>query len=532
MIKTKHPTHKPSATIQPSANHRSNKNNKSLFISRGKPYTVSPSGHQNISLSDSTTTPIKFSHHTSFDTDYFKKSKYARVVRKSDKHLPSIKTVLQHVHKTALHGVNSLHLSSIIRRGVTITNKNFSRSFKLLRGIGVATQGLAILQEIGSTTLLATRHIAAHHDRTKIKSLLKSYNPETRALGTGQQAKQDLKTAKALLQKKDQLARTKKQVFFDLTLRIKQIFVTASGLVESSLLLAARFTSTVAPVLPGVSIVVSSVAFIKSAISTGTQVAALNNLASAAAATKDPLLAALSGHIKQERSIKARQHLINTSINALSSAANIGTAFTPAALSGIIASGALAIGSAIGTEAYNTYHNRKLKKQRNRPAPLPQNLSTLLPLAHKNIGIAETLFLHRIRNEDGETLKESVAFLRNLGVTESTIQRLQLAPKAAATKLLQETIYKNKLVFKGLQLKQTGYTFLHITGISAFGKKIKAGSRWLANKIKTQSTLRSAGYSLTEAPSKSLRYIATSKSKQPSLTDYIKNTYKGYSLLH
>lgn len=507
--------------------HHSKKKQRKFRPTYGLAHTVQPVGKQHASLPSIARRPLNLSQNAQFRSQQ-SKDNASRRISKTRHHLPSIKTVLRYAHSTALHTANSAHLGSIIHRGVTIANRNFDRSFKLLRGIGVVTQGLAFIQQTGKTALQATRDIAAHKERTEAQHLLDDYNPETRTLRNQTNKKGSLRRLKSLLKKDHaRLGRTKNQIAFDRLLNIKNIFITAASLVESSLLLAARFSAAISPALPGVGVVVSSMVFIKSAITTGVQISALNNLASASSATQDPLLTALSGHIKQERTIKARQELVNASISALSAAGNIGAAaIGPGALAALIVSGGLGISAAIGSQAYNAYHNRQLTKRRTQQIHLPSNPSTFSALAEKNIGVAERAFLYRLRDSQGDSLKENIKFLSNLGVTDATIKRLQLAPKKVATELLQDILYKDKLAFKGLQLKQTGKTFLHITGISALGRRIKAGGRWLVHKTQNSP---SGGKNLTNTATYSpTRQTAPAK---PALTTYLTRRYQGYSLL-
>ena len=97
---------------------------------------------------------------------------------------------------------------------------------------------------------------------------------------------------------------------------------------------------------------------------------------------------------------------------------------------------------------------------------------SLTGLARTNIGVAERAFLLRLRTAEGEELKESIRFLRNFGVTDNTIKKLQLAPEKAALKTLQGVLYRDKVKCKGLQLKQTAKSLSHVAGFTALGKRI------------------------------------------------------------
>ncbi len=497
---------------------------------RGFSYHVRPVGKQHKGLYSVTDGALNIKRNKIFRNNRtIRKNQFSKIEKnKSKANIPSLRTIAKYVHTSALHTVNSLHLGSIIKHGVTITNKNFARSFKLLRGIGVATQGIDLTQQTGREAAKIISDVRMHKKRTQAQALLSKYDPEHgRVEGdTPGQAKLN-KLHILLAEKEGELARTKKQTAFDHILKIKNIFITASGLIESSLLLAARFTSVVGPALPGVGAVVSGIAFIKSTITTGTQIAALNNLASAKASTSDPLLQALAGHIKKERTTAARQGLTNTAISAVSAASNIGAvAAGPGALVGAIVAGGLGIGSAIGMQAYNSVHTKRLNKQRQLASVKAEKQLTSLD-AKKNIGVAERLFLDRLRYGKGEPLKESVRFLRNLGVTDTTIKRLQLSPEKSAQKLLLKVLYQEKLSYKGLMLKQTGKTFLHVTGANALHRRIKSGSKWLAQRLQHRTKLSEA---LVSQPEKKIVKAFSFRAPSTLFTDYLKKR-QGYSLL-
>ena len=213
----------------------------------------------------------------------------------------------------------------------------------------------------------------------------------------------------------------------------------------------------------------------------------LNNLAKAKAATDDPLLKALAGHIKQERTILARKNLANTAVGVVFTGVTIGLAASGVgAPAGLIAAGAISAATGLGTMAFDLYHNRKLAKAREGSESLMASQESLETLAKDNIGVAEKSFLHRLRTADGKALADSVEFLRNFGVTDNTIKKLQLAPEKVAIKTLQKVLYQDKVKFKGLQLKQTAKTLSHIVGFTALGKRIKAGTLWLAAKLRPQ----------------------------------------------
>ena len=281
--------------------------------------------------------------------------------------------------------------------------EHFTKSFQALGGVGVATQGLSFIRSGGEAVYHAVRDIAVHKNRNETQELLKDYNPETgsfKTLGSNQQKKERLE---ALLGKKrGDLSRSKAQVTADRLLEVKDLAKKGAGLASSALFLAGNTSAVAARAAPGVGIAVGALGTIHSAVKTGVQIAALNNLAKAEAATNDPLLKALSGHIKQERTITARKNLINTAVEAASTAAGIGLlASGVGAPAGLVVSGAIGTAVSVSSLAFDGYHSRKLAKNREKADELLETSQPLESLAKHNIGVAEKAFLKRLRTSFG-----------------------------------------------------------------------------------------------------------------------------------
>ena len=176
--------------------------------------------------------------------------------------------------------------------------------------------------------------------------------------------------------------------------------------------------------------------------------------------------------------------LINTAVEAVSTAAGIGLlASGVGAPAGLIVAGAIGTAASVSTLAFDGYHNRKLAKTREKSDELMKSQEPLPSLAKKNIGVAEKAFLKRLRTSQGEELESAVKFLRDFGLTDNTIKKLQLAPEEKAMVTLRKSLYSDKVKFKGLQLKQTIKTLGHVLGLSALGRRIKAGTQWLKAKL-------------------------------------------------
>ena len=418
----------------------------------------------------------------------------------------NIKAFLHAAHTVGLASVKTIKAGFKQHTGSSeVPNRQFNETYHGLQGIAAVTGGLSFIQDTLTGAWHAIRDISHHSERKRTQTLLKLYDPQTRKLA-GHPA--HLKTLKQrLVTTASDLSRSQSQVTVDHLVRAKNLLAKGTSAVESSLIFAGGFSPTAAQALPVFGIVASAIATAHSAIKTGTQIVALNNLAKAKAATNDPLLKALAGHIRQERTIEARKNMLNTAIGAAFTGVSAGlTASGVGAPAALIAAGTLGTATGLGTMAFDLYHNRKLAKAREGSETLMAAQDSLAALARNNIGVAEKSFLLRLRSAEGKELSDCIEFLRTFGVTDNTIKKLQLAPEKVAMKSLQTVLYRDKVTFKGLQLKQTGKTLLHVVGLTALGKRIRSGSLWLAGKLRPkrkgpiQQSSVSAGYSLTFNP--------------------------------
>ncbi len=300
------------------------------------------------------------------------------------------------------------------------------------------------------------------------------------------------------------LSRSKGQIVLDRLTQVAGLSEQATDITHSAVLLAESTSKIAARAVPGLGIALTALNTVYSAVRTGSQISALNNLAKAKTATKDPLLKALAGHIKQERTFTARKHLASTAVNLAMTGVTIGlTASGAGAPAAFIGAGAAAGAVSIGSIALTAWHGRKLAKAREKSDVLMQSGRSLESLAKENIGVAEKAFLSRLRHSSGDELKETVAFLRNFGLTDNTIKKLQLAPEDTALKTLKQVLYQDKVKYKGLQLKQTAKTLSHVIGLTALAKRVKSGTLWLMAKLKPRSqktAVQSPGDSMTTPP--------------------------------
>ncbi len=435
---------------------------------------VQPHGQQGLGIKSVASAGVKLADNIIYGNNSFH---FANDSSKLDK----VATGLGHA-RLAGGVIHSLAQLGSVTGAILHGASGFMKSFQVLKGLGVASDGLGFIKESARGGWQAIKDIAAHKRRGETQQLLKQWQPESGTFAGSAKDEQRLRELSG--SSATDLTRSQGKTALDRLTNLKDLAVRGLGITASSLVLAEQASSVAAKALPGVAIAASSIAAVQSGIRSGIQIAALNNLSSAVSKTDDGLIKALAGHIKHERTIRARKNLIQTGVNVagvgVSAALAASAAGAPIAL---IAAGAVSTASAIGTMAFDGLHNRNLSKAREQARQLMTLGQPLQSLAKNNIGVAERAFLMRLRSSQGQELKTAVVFLRNLGVTENTIKKLQLAPEGVALKTLQQTLYNDKLKFKGLMLKQTGKTLLHVSGLSALGKKIKVGHQWLSNKL-------------------------------------------------
>lgn len=460
------------------------KNNHLFRRSSSAHIHTNPQSEQNNSLTHPAKTAFNFAIQTISRDPQLHFPRGATTSEKASVVAGNVRTVTETAHKQALVGLKITRaMNKLTRNSWSLPNAAFEKSYWGLRGVSAVTEGLSFLKTTGSNTWQAIKDARAHNQRAETQRLLKDYDPITQVTAGNTE---NLKKLKEFLTKdQSDLARSQSQVAIDHLNKTKDLLVKGTNVVESSLLFARGFTNTVAHAIPVAGIAEAVLRTVNSAVKTGTQMVALNNLAKAKAATNDPLLQALAGHIKQERTILARKYLLSTAIGAISTGANIGLAASgvgaPAAL---IAGYAIGSATSMGTMAFDMYHNRKLAKARENSDTLMIAQTSLSSLATDNIGVAEKAFLMRLRSAKGDDLTESIRFLSDFGITDNTIKKLQLAPEEKAIKTLRTVLYSDKVKFKGLQLKQTAKTLAHIVGLTALGKRIKASSLWLTAKLR------------------------------------------------
>ncbi|MCL6269386.1 hypothetical protein M3P05_05425 [Sansalvadorimonas sp. 2012CJ34-2] len=481
--------------------HRGHTGTLSQLPSQGQPRTTSrhytptasviPERQQGHSLSSSLTAGKKLAGSIVFGSEQFHFDKASSKKDKAIAVAGQARTVVGKLQSAALFAQKAAVTGDKIGKGSTSTLNSgaFANSFTALQSLSLVTQTLTFAKTTGTGLYRAVRDIAAQGKRKEAQQLLKEYDAESRTFN-GKNDPEKLKKLEHLTDYKgSDLSRNKKQIAVSHLDRIKSLTGNGFSIATSAATIAGQAGASVGRFLPGLSLGANSIATLSSAVKSGKQIIALNNLAKATEQTDDPLLKALSGHIKKERTTHARKHLISTGTSAIAAGVDIGLLASGAgAPAAFIASGIIGTAAGIGTLAFDAIHNRKLAKVREKSQELIASGRPLKSLARENIGVAEKAFLKRLRTGQGQDLSSAVKFLRDFGVTDNTIKKLQLAPEKEAIKKLREVIYTDKVKFKGLMLKQTGKTLLHVSGLSALGKRIKAGSQWLAGKLERAAT--------------------------------------------
>ena len=478
---------------------------------------IHPQGKQSRSLSDAPSSGLKIAKNITFGSNNLHFAKGSSKVEKAAAVAGQVRSA-----GGVLNSALLFTKRTIAATGSAVTKTaDYGRSIVALQSIALATQALSFAKNTVTGTWTAIKDISVHKKRGEAQQLLKNWDADTRSFIGTKKSEERLKELAS--HNGTDLTRSRLKTAADRVSDLKDIAIAGLGVSSSALLVAADTgLGTAARAFPGVAVAANGLNTIRSGIHAGVQIAALNNLANAKRKTDDPLLKALAGHIKKERTIRARKNLVNTAVSALSTGAVATLAASgvgaPAA---IIAAGAVGTATAIGTMAFDSLHNRKLSKTREKAAELMTLGKPTESMAKENIGVAERAFLMRLRSSQGTELKEAVTFLRNLGVAENTIKRLQLAPETAALKTLQKVIYNDKLKFKGLMLKQTAKSLLHVSGLTTLGKRIRTGSLWLSGKLTSAAQKLSK---VTRTMSSYISAIGDSLKAQPVFVFQVTNT--------
>ncbi|MGI9278268.1 MAG: hypothetical protein ACR2PX_01365 [Endozoicomonas sp.] len=467
---------------------------------------VCPQGKQNLSLSDPPNRTRNLAANILFGKNQIHFDKGSNKTDKATVVAGQARHVAGKASYLTLLGMKMAKMHQKATTGTyKIPNEGFNRSYRAFEGINIAVQGLVFIKSAGETVYNAVRDIAAHGRRKETQELLEDYDPEKRSFKSGDNHRERHERLQTLVGKKgSDLSRSKGQIVLDRLTQVAGLSEQATDITHSAMLMAESTSKIAARAVPGLGIALTAINTIYSAVRTGSQVSALNNLAKAKSATKDPLLTALSGHIKQERTFQARKHLASTAVNLAMTGVTIGlTASGAGAPAAFIGAGAAAGAVSVGSLAMTAWHGRKLAKAREKSDLLMQSGRSMESLTKENIGVAEKAFLTRLRSSDGKELKEAVKFLRDFGLTDNTIKKLQLGPEQTALKTLKKVLYQDKVKYKGLQLKQTAKTLSHVVGLTALAKRIKSGTLWLMAKLKPQdqkAVVQSVGDSLADPP--------------------------------
>jgi hypothetical protein len=272
------------------------------------------------------------------------------------------------------------------------------------------------------------------------------------------------------------------QVTVDRLSQIKELTITGTGIASNAVKVAGLTT-------PGVGIAFAAVNTINSGWNAAKSVVALNNLQHAVKdAAGNPVLQGLAKHIEQERLYNARKDLLSGVANAtvlgasIAGAAVVGVGAVAAGAVG----GALSIGVSIATANFTAIHERTLEHRRENGEAAFERLRDGLTTASNgaqnhpavdfgnkfNIGLAERAALHQLRHGSVEERGEVVAFLKTFGLSKQTITKLQVLEENAALKTFQNALYKDKVSWKHVDVKQTFVSFARIVGLAQLKNKI------------------------------------------------------------
>ena len=364
-------------------------------------------------------------------------------------------------------------------------NKGLGQSLNILGHFNFVGECISFIKSSGSVIKNSIIDVSFNRKRRKSRQLLSKFNADTRDIHCGESSKvNELRLKSLMSEKATDLSKSKSQITNNRIAQAARGSHQVLCLAYTGLSLAKESEVITKKILPGLGLAVAVVDTIKSVVNTASQIRALNNLAKARSASKDPLLMALSGHIKNERTLNARVHLVETVLNSASTSLNAALTFTGVGSSaGFVATGIFSAAFLVGNAAFKKWRDRKFKKKRDHADYLFKLGRSMDGLASKNIGVAEKIFLDRLQNGSGADLAEAVKFLRDFGIKDARIKKIQLEPEDVAIDDLRNALYHDKVSYKGVYLKQTIKNIFHVLGIGKLGGKIKAGTLWLRDKL-------------------------------------------------
>lgn len=360
-------------------------------------------------------------------------------------------------------------------------------------GILTALQVAKWTSDLGINTTL---DIARTKKRQEVLDTLKTYNPVTRRFYDPVTLREHddpnkMKQLRDLISTKTnpwatgsggEVCRKTSQLVSDRLYSMRDIAVKSSN--------AAVYLGGIAGNLPVLSIISHGALIVANAQKSAENIIALQNTKQAKISTNDEALKALATHIKQERVYQARSGLAWTGSYALSLAGNV----TMMAGGGVFAvplvaiAGVINVGVTVGTTIFDFVHARTLAKRRQANTQDYTQWKSLIPKDHqyrnayltmlknkKNIGLAERYTLDRLRHGSDADRQQIVQFLRDLGLSKVTINKIQLHNNEdVALKTLQGALYTDRLNYSAKNTRHIGSVTSHILGFSYMNKARKA----------------------------------------------------------
>jgi hypothetical protein len=360
-------------------------------------------------------------------------------------------------------------------------------------GLNAATGALGIIK--GSTGLGKDlfQDALVHQERGEFQRLIKDFDPTTRQFfnkeGVLESRPDDLARLESLTNAEGaDRTKSRLQVAGDRFSQVKDLAISGGWFASSVISLAGHS-------VPGVGVAMDGATAANAIWKSATHITALNNATLAEkSAGGDPLLEAISEHIKQERTFNSRKQLVTATISTASFGLGVAGLATGVGFAGSVALGAVSTANVLIQSHLTSVHDKALKESRAAAtdgayqALVNQfssgtgegdvDVDSLKKTLSKteNIGLVERALIDRLQNGTPEQVESAVKYLANFGLSKQKITQLRLtSDPAKALESLRKALYTEnvKFSFKGLKAG-SGESFLRIVGLHKLGSRIQA----------------------------------------------------------
>ncbi len=360
-------------------------------------------------------------------------------------------------------------------------------------GLGAATGALGIIKGSASLGKDLFQDALVHKERGEFQRLIKDFDPSTRKFfnkdGVLESRPEDLARLESLTNAEGaDRTKSRLQAAGDRFSSVKDLAISGGWFSSSVISLAGGS-------VPGLGVALNGATAANNIWKSATHITALNNATLAEkSAGGDPLLEAISEHIKQERTFNSRKQLVSATINTASFGLGIAGLATGVGFAGTVALGAVSTANVLIQAHLTSVHDKALKASREAAtdgayqALVSQfssgagegdvDVDSLKKTLSKteNIGLVERALIDRLQNGTPEQVESAVKYLVNFGLSKQKITQLRLTsdPNKALESLRKALYTENvKFSFQGLKAG-SGESFLRIVGLHKLGSRIQA----------------------------------------------------------